>query len=68
MISINTVDSGAALKTVQILISWLLTKPADLYLHCFLMRIYPGSSGQGKKYITKQNGNECSAVAQSVEC
>ena len=31
-------------KTVWILISWLLMKPADLDLHCFLKRIYSGSA------------------------
>ena len=45
--SINTEDSVGAWETVQILISWLLKKPADLDLHCFLNRIYPGSAGQG---------------------
>ena len=36
MISIDTVDPLTAMETVQILISWLLMKPADLDLHCFL--------------------------------
>ena len=35
-------DSKAALKTEQVLISWL-----DLDLHCFLKKIYPGLAGQG---------------------
>ena len=39
MISINTVDSEAAVKTVQIQISWLLMEPSDLDLHCFLKGI-----------------------------
>ena len=47
MISFNTVDSEAAWKTVQLLISWLCQKPADLDLHCFLNKLYIGSKGQG---------------------
>ena len=31
-------ESGCISKTVWILISWLLMKPADLDLHCFQMR------------------------------
>ena len=46
----NTVDSKGAWKAVQILVSWLHKKPADLDLHCFLKRIYPGSAGQGLKF------------------
>ena len=53
-IPINAVDSEAAGKTVQIQISWLLMKPADLDLHCFLKRIDPGSAGQG---LRPSNGN-----------
>ena len=45
---INTVDSKAASKTVQILIRWLCQKPADLDLHCFLK--YPGATGLGLKF------------------
>ena len=37
----TTVDSKGAWKA-QTLISWLVLKPADLDLHCFLERIYPG--------------------------
>ena len=47
MISTNTVDSEAEWKTVQILIRWLLMKPSDLDLHCFLKKIDLGSAGQG---------------------
>ena len=43
----NTVDSKAARTSVQILISWLQQKPADLDLHCFLKRIKSVSAGQG---------------------
>ena len=32
---------------MQILISWLHQKPADLDLHSFLKRMFPGSVGQG---------------------
>ena len=32
-------------QTVQIQISWLLQKPADLDLHCLQNRVYPGSTG-----------------------
>ena len=44
-------DSEAAWETVQILIRWLLQKPADLDLAllCFIKKIYPGSAGQGLK-------------------
>ena len=41
------VDSETSWETVQILISWLLLKPADLDLHCFLKMIYQGKAGQG---------------------
>ena len=46
MIPINAMDSEAAWKTVQIQISWLLMKPADLDLHCFLKWINSESAGQ----------------------
>ena len=36
------------MELVHILIRWLRQNPADLDLHCFLKRIYPGgSSAQG---------------------
>ena len=47
VIEINRVDSDATRETVQILIRRLHWKPPDLDLHCFLKRIYPGSTGQG---------------------
>ena len=33
------------------LIRWLHQKPADLYLHCVLKMIYPGSLGWVKMYL-----------------
>ena len=47
MYSMNTVDSKAAWKTVQILVRWLRQKPADLNLHCFLKRLYANTERQG---------------------
>ena len=44
MISIVTVESDTAWKTVQILIRWLCQKPTDLDIRCFHKRIYPGSA------------------------
>ena len=43
-------DSEASCKTVQILIRWLHQKPADLDLHCFQNRIYPGTAEQGLSF------------------
>ena len=45
------------MKTVQIQISWLLKKPADLDLHCFQSRRYPGSAGQGLNIFLQHMSN-----------
>ena len=55
MMPINTMDSEAVWKTVQILIRWLHQKPSDLDLHCFLKRINPGSAEQGLGCVLIQN-------------
>ena len=48
MIFLIAIGSLAEWKTLWILISWLLKKPADLDPQCFLLiRISPGSAGQG---------------------
>ena len=47
MIPIDMMDSVAARKAVQIQISWLHQKPADLDLHCFLKRMHVVLAGQG---------------------
>ena len=44
MISIITVESENAWKTVQILIKWICQKPTDLDIRCFHKRIYPGDN------------------------
>ena len=44
--SINIVDFEVAWKTLQIMISWLLMKPADQDLNVFSKRIHPGSAAQ----------------------
>ena len=56
VISINTVNSEAAWKTVLSLIRWLRQKPDELDLHCFLMRNYQdGSAGQGSTSAQQVN-------------
>ena len=42
----NIMDAQVERKIVWILISWILQKPADLDLHCFLNQIYRGWTGQ----------------------
>ena len=39
-IIIIIIDSSCKWKSVGILISWLLMKPADLDLHCFQTKVY----------------------------
>ena len=52
LIQIVDINSHSERQTVQIQISWLLQKPADLDLHCLQNRVYSGSAGQGlKKYL-----------------
>ena len=38
-------------QTVQIQIRWLLQKPTDLDLHSLKNRMYPGSAGQGLRFL-----------------
>ena len=55
-------------ESLQTLISWLVTKSADLYLHCFLERIYPGSAGRVKPcYVKSTNGNKSRLLFSSAE-
>ena len=50
------IDSLALWKTVwRILISWLLSKPADLVLHCFQKKTYLGSAEGYEVYVPGAN-------------
>ena len=54
VISITTMDSEAAWKTVQILIRWLRKTPADLDLNCFLKKIYQIQQDKGNNNDNKK--------------
>ena len=67
VISINSIVSKAAWKTVQILIRWLPQKPSDLELHCFLKRIYSSSAEQGLSYSAESCRNLTCLFLQTVQ-
>ena len=51
LIQIVAINLHTWWQTVQIQISWLLQKPTDLDLHCLQNRVYPGSAGQGLRFL-----------------